>query len=128
MGPDFAKVLAEHEGCRANDSRDGHYVSSRDAGVDVWTCGLQIPFVDDLDEMGRRHLAAALNAAVAERLGDLEALSEAIWSAMPAHHTSWRGLTNEDRDMYRGVAARLREDFLAALIAHRHDEREGGGS
>lgn len=57
------------------------------------------------------YLAAfnALSARSPEPELDLEGLAEAVWGAMPAHHTGWRGLSNEDRDFYRGVAARLRD-------------------
>lgn len=61
MPTDLVTVLAEHEGCTANAGQDN--TGSGTTGVDVWSCGLRIPFVDDLDTMERLHLAEAILAA-----------------------------------------------------------------
>lgn len=62
--PDFAAVLADHAGCRLNDSRDGFYASAGETGQDFWSCGIRLPFTESLDDAERAHLAAALDAAL----------------------------------------------------------------
>ena len=70
---DFSAVLEAHEGCRMNDSRDGHHESSGLTGVDVWSCDLLVPFTETLEEAERAHLAAALDVAVDVWLTGIEA-------------------------------------------------------
>jgi hypothetical protein len=54
----LVKLLGEHEGCVANAGQDN--TGSGSTGVDVWSCGIRVPFVDDLDVMERAHTAAAI--------------------------------------------------------------------
>ncbi len=54
----IALTLEEHEGCQPNAGQDNY--GSGLTGVDVWSCGVRVPYVDDLDTMARLHLATAL--------------------------------------------------------------------
>lgn len=54
----LASALMEHEGCQPNAGQDNS--GSGTTGVGVWSCGIRVPFVDNLDTMERLHLAAAL--------------------------------------------------------------------
>ncbi len=54
----IAQVLADHEGCQPNAGQDN--LGSGLTGVDVWSCGIRVPFVERLEVMERLHLATAL--------------------------------------------------------------------
>lgn len=68
---------------------------------------------------------------------EVEALAEAIWNAMPAHHVGWRGLRGDSRDFYLGIAERLmptldrvrREEGerIAQAIENEADRLSAGG-
>ena len=62
-------ILAAHADCTLNDSQDlGAYAT----GSDVWSCGIVIPFGDDLDEAERTHLATAITNALATQIAAAE--------------------------------------------------------
>lgn len=76
----LARVLADHEACAANDSRSREWIDgSGVTGIDVWSCGIEVPYVDNMDTMARLHLAAALAPLLddAHREGGEKALSDA---------------------------------------------------
>lgn len=81
---ELAAVLAEHAGCVPNEGGDNSGAGL--TGVDVWSCGIRVPFVDELDDMERAHLADALLASPALarviREAKAEALREAAEGAM----------------------------------------------
>lgn len=83
----IALVLAEHEGCQANA---GQNVSGSGlTGVDVWSCGIRVPFVDDLEVMERLHLATALAAMCREaRISALREMAKQFREDGPK---SWGG-------------------------------------
>ena len=57
----LAKLLAAHADCVVNDSRSAEWINgSGETGIDVWSCGIEVPFVEDLDDMERAHIVAAL--------------------------------------------------------------------
>ncbi|WP_181312482.1 hypothetical protein [Nocardioides campestrisoli] len=58
----LAEVLAEHADCRMNA---GDTPGAGLTGVDVWSCGIAVPFVDELEDAERAHLAAAVRAFLA---------------------------------------------------------------
>ena len=72
----LAEVLAGHADCVLNGNTDlGAYAT----GQDVWSCGLALPFSDDLEDAERAHVAAEQAKALAvwaqqdevvERAGD----------------------------------------------------------
>jgi hypothetical protein len=71
------QLLGEHEGCVANAGQDN--TGSGSTGVDVWSCGIRVPFVDDLDVMERAHTAAAIAPLLdAARRQIAEAVEQAV--------------------------------------------------
>jgi hypothetical protein len=68
----LAEVLAAHADCLLNGKDGPGAITS---GVDTWSCGLTLPFVDDLDQAERAHVAAALLPVVTQ--AQAEALREA---------------------------------------------------
>lgn len=85
---EYAELLAEHEDCTMNDG-------DVEPGVDVWSCGIRLPFVDDLDDAGRLHFAAALAARVA--VAQAEAWDEGrnAFQVDNPYHGRARGLRGE---------------------------------
>ena len=53
-------VLAAHANCALNTGQD---LGSAATGVDIWSCGITLPFCDDLEQAERAHVEAALVAA-----------------------------------------------------------------
>jgi hypothetical protein len=77
LGEAFERVLRDHADCTLNSDSD--QLGSSVTGVDAWSCGLRLPFRDDLDDAIRAHVAEHLAALVAgrERAAQAEALEAA---------------------------------------------------
>lgn len=122
MGPDFAKVLAEHvsHGGAWGGTTPGWNADC--LGCD-WTARGTFGGMASALDAHRAHLAAALTTEherwLAEWLGD-EGTREVVARAMV--HLRWPDEQIQDGDLQVVGAG------LAALTAHWHGEREGGGS
>lgn len=73
----LAEVLAAHADCTLNDNRGSIDTAAAVTGLDVWSCGVVVPFSERLEDAERLHLATAIAARIVQARAGETALREA---------------------------------------------------